>query len=283
MQKYKAFRWNEPDGRPADTERREPEAVELNRYKPVKYNEPDGKPSEVDSTAVEPSELEGYQPVWYNEPHGRPHVVKVAEKPKADSAATAEDSKEFDYSAGRSSVSDPSLVAESAGDHAAILKRLDQLSSTIADYETEAATSSKALETRDKKSRSRPIPDILMAHFRAASDAADQEALAAVKSAKGRAQPQQDESTKSGYTGNYVRDFPEDFAQTWTSVPQAGSSILKPSEGVETSYNEEGQAGAQADEKDIPDSVSAVDDYFKLEPSLDRQYKKSEVPEDEGH
>ncbi|KAH6658925.1 hypothetical protein BKA67DRAFT_1465 [Truncatella angustata] len=94
----------------------------------------------------------------------------------------------------------------------------------------------------------------------AASDAADREAIANVQLSRQRSSAQR----KSGMTGNFVRDFPEEFSSTWsetaTGLQQEASA-----------YEQQVQARVQNAEKTYSESLFRTANSAVLQPALDRQ------------
>lgn len=70
-------------------------------------------------------------------------------------------------------------------------------------------------------------------------------------------------------TGNYVRDFPEEFSKTWSTSHSSSSALLPKDEAVSATYT--GQGSTVRDD----DGVSSMDESFpaieeKLQPAMDR-------------
>ncbi|CAM1503222.1 Fc.00g079980.m01.CDS01 [Cosmosporella sp. VM-42] len=99
----------------------------------------------------------------------------------------------------------------------------------------------------------------------------------------------------SQMTGNFVRDFPEDFATSWSTEHSPSKSTLLPKDHaeVDTDVNTEATTEAtaeasSAEDKSVEqdnDEVKSMDECFpsesfKLQPALDRQTDKLEEVED---
>lgn len=223
---YKPVYHNEPDGNPLPsagervvedlTKRYDPE--ELAKYSPVYWNEPDGQPTASADPRIaegltkdyDPAELAEYKPVYWNEPNGQP-------LPAMDETVAEGLTKE--YSPG-----------ELEGyDRAVRWKELDGQYSTAAEEPDRADESSAEALRRLRKSQRldedyeeinrRLMLGSQMKKDQAASDATDHEASLAVKSAKARAANTESEGH---LTGNYVRDFPEEFEKSWTETLSTG-------------------------------------------------------------
>ncbi|KAI2471005.1 hypothetical protein F4781DRAFT_388417 [Annulohypoxylon bovei var. microspora] len=98
------------------------------------------------------------------------------------------------------------------------------------------------------------------------SDAADREASSSVRGSRAKYY----ESQRT-LTGNYVRDFPEDFSGSW------GTRASHLSSEPELSTSNEQAAHIQAAEKQYADQLSSAMDSKKLETSSDRQQIKSKL------
>lgn len=116
--------------------------------------------------------------------------------------------------------------------HTAKLNEFDELSSDVLRKEDQGAAA------RDEKSNYRAMLDSLMKQHERLSDAVDDEANRAVKLAK--AQTQHIGSSERKLTGNYVRDFPEEFEKSWTQTLSSA-----PVETAETSYLNGNQTEAE--------------------------------------
>ncbi|KAK6063528.1 conserved serine-threonine rich protein [Seiridium cupressi] len=101
----------------------------------------------------------------------------------------------------------------------------------------------------------------------AASNAADVEASANVHISRQRHRDLED----SKMTGNFVRDFPEDFSRSWTlsetGLQQENTDSLK------SGYEQEMQSKVQNAERDYSEALSRTANASVLETSLDRQSK----------
>ncbi|CAJ2514029.1 Uu.00g021480.m01.CDS01 [Anthostomella pinea] len=99
-----------------------------------------------------------------------------------------------------------------------------------------------------------------------ASDAVDREISAELHNAGLRAEDEWPERNQQTLTGNYVRDFPEDFASSW--------DVHKPLlNRVDPAY-EQIEAKVQADEKMYSEGLVSTANSSKLEPALGRHNGK---------
>lgn len=243
VQQYQAFRYNEPDGKPASaSEEGNYDPAEVQSYQAFRHNEPDGKPLSAENTgsytaaelrefqetssdgpesqatktdsATDASELRQYGAFKHNEPDGK-------QTEQVD--PTAQSLGEFDreQSAGyRIPYLEP--TAEERAEDLDLLRASDVRASFSREPAAEPAENRDVLESE-------------MDRHAAASDAVDEEAAAAVREAKRRSLEAAVEEQGRRLTGNYVRDFPEEFARSWTEatfVPEqstgAGAPLVQP-------------------------------------------------------
>lgn len=239
LAKYAPVYWNEPDGQPLAAEdsrvaeglTKEYDPAELADYKPVYWNEPDGKPlspmdegaavehttgqdnvelhdpgrpvqcSEPDglppTAAEEPSmkytDLDQYEPIMYQELDGHPPGPRDSIKEGLEEMDAVRDYESGDRlaSEGLDRADEPS---------AEVLRRLRKSQEAIEEY-----------EERER----RQMLEHQMTKHQTASDATDHEASLAVKFARARAANAESERQ---LTGNYARDFPEEFDKSWTET-----------------------------------------------------------------
>jgi hypothetical protein len=230
LDRYEAFRYNEPDGKPlaAGDSAATEHSSELRQYSDmVRFNEPDGKQVEENTSGLSPAELDKYEAVRWNEPDG-----KAVEE--VDSVAQSLKERDEDLDLLRASD-----VRASAGN-----LRLKGQSAE------EKATYRKMLESS-------------LSEHSSSSDAIDTEAVAAVKKAR-----QMTTSSSSPVieekkmTGNYVRDFPEEFSKTWSME----SSSLLPEEMSTSAIEKEIQ---KAEREEV--EGASFDNPAVLQPALDRR------------
>lgn len=229
LAKYTPVYWHEPDGQPAAAadsriaERltKEYDPAELAEYKPVYWNEPDGQPLPAkDERAAEgltknydPIELEDYErPVQWNEPDGQP-------------STTAEElRKKYADLGGYGPVSCKEAEDNMSGQVDAAKEGLEEMDARR-DYESPDQLAPGDLDKADEstpevlrkigKNQQRLLLISQMKKDCAESDAADHEASLAVKFARARVPKTESERQ---FTGNYVRDFPEEFEKSWTET-----------------------------------------------------------------
>ncbi|ROV99474.1 hypothetical protein VMCG_06313 [Cytospora schulzeri] len=199
-----AYRWNEPDGKP--TSPADPRAAEeltkiytdLDKYNGAyRWNEPDGKPAPTaEELSKNYTDLGDYSRAYeWNEPDGNPSPT--AEELRRNYT----DLDKYGPVRYQEPDGQPAIQADPLQQSQGKMDTHDQKTDNI------------------EKSNYRKMLDSLMKRHQTASDAIDREASLAVKSAK--AKVQQDGATESpepAMTGNYVRDFPEDFNKSWTET-----------------------------------------------------------------
>lgn len=114
----------------------------------------------------------------------------------------------------------------------------------------------------DEKSHYRDMLDSLMKQHARLSDAADEEASLAVKSS--RAKNQQDDQPVRQLTGNYARDFPEEFEKSWSELlASAPAENTQASEHTTSSSVLEDMTGGLEGAYGEPEST-------RIQPALDR-------------
>ncbi|KAB5545911.1 hypothetical protein GE09DRAFT_1191447 [Coniochaeta sp. 2T2.1] len=289
VRKYQAFRYNEPDGKPTtiiEEGSASYDPAEVQSYEPFRWNEPDGKPAEVieeGSSSYDPAEVQSYQIFRWNEPDGKPAAVE--EKYGYESAKTHE-YQETSNTEPNAITAKEDRAAE-AQSYSAVRhnepngkpsEHFDGTAAALAEYDTEQAagrrnpylepTEEERAEDLDllrasdirasfirEPAEAKPLPreylESAMSRLAADSDAQDQEAAAAIREAKQRTADQNPKEEKV-YIGNYVRDFPEEFAKSWTSTftPEDMEQTVQP----------------------------ALDRSTPLQPALNRQAKLSPRP-----
>ncbi|KAB5577955.1 hypothetical protein GE09DRAFT_1280426 [Coniochaeta sp. 2T2.1] len=267
LDNYEPFAYNEPDGKPATApnESHGYDPAEVQKYQAFRYNEPDGKPASVveeGPSSYDPTEVQRYQAFRWNEPDGKPAAVE--EKYGYESAKTHEYQR-MNFSEPDAITAKEDRAAE-AQSYSAVRhnepngkpsEQLDTTAAALAEYDAEQKAGHQipylepteeeraedldllqASDIRAKFSREpaeakhvpRDFLESAMSRLAADSDAQDQEAAAGIKEAKKRTAHQAPEQEKV-YTGNYVRDFPEDYAKSWTAAftPEETAKSVQPS------------------------------------------------------
>lgn len=192
----RAFRSHEPDGKYAAAYvQQKPALSELATYKVFRSHEPDGKYAPTNAPPVKPADTKNYQGAFRrHKPDGKytarsqPAVTDETQDLANHEAFTYEDAE-----------------TRPLPDEARPSKTTDDAPAKIDPVEN--------VETLpEQKSAFRQQVDEFMA--RAAAESGDVPGASSddsIKASSSKTQPQ------GSLTGNYVRDFPEDFAQSWTA------------------------------------------------------------------
>ncbi|OIW28258.1 hypothetical protein CONLIGDRAFT_681230 [Coniochaeta ligniaria NRRL 30616] len=279
VQQYQAFRYNEPDGKPelATEEGNDYDPLEVQKYQAFRFNEPDGKPLPIENTdsheaaasreyqeirfaegdagvtesgsETSVSELQQYGSVRHNEPDGKPSE-------QLDSTAKSLDEFDRKQRDGRQIPYLEPTEEERAED-------LDLLRAS--DVRASFARMSDAEHPPEMELQNRDLLESLMSRHTATSDAVDQEAAASVREAKRRSLEGEGQRSEQGrqLTGNYVRDFPDEFTGSWAAT-------FRPEQPMSSNSS-----------ADVPLVQPALDRQNKqepLQPALDRQAKLEPRP-----
>ncbi|KAI0899927.1 hypothetical protein F4806DRAFT_454430 [Annulohypoxylon nitens] len=102
-----------------------------------------------------------------------------------------------------------------------------------------------------------------------ASDVADREASSNIRESRAKSQNEGNNTSQRTFTGNYVRDFPEDFSGSWGTRASHSSS--------EPSISNEKAAHIQAAEKQYADQISNLVNIGDSGPSMDKQQTGSKL------
>ena len=162
-------------------------ASELRRYQAVRWNEPDGKPSILSEGGPRPQELGGYKAVRHNEPDGKPSNSTATDGPEGTSELSGYKAVRYNEPDGRSPEEERDLAA------------------TPSDVEHYAAVRHNEPDGKPNLHED-PVAESLK----------DFEGLARDNNLNIAKKYSKDGSASSKLTGNYTRDFPEEFEQKWT-------------------------------------------------------------------
>lgn len=147
------------------------------------------------------------------------------------------------------------------------------LSDTLFAPDSDSAQTILSLHQSDSqstaKTEAREALEQAMASHNVASDAADQEASSNVKKLRAGSLDDGNSASEHKLTGNYVRDFPEEFSGSWSS--QASRAGIELDTEPESRSLDQKTTDVQAAEKDYSDQLSRSMNSLKLETSLDRQ------------
>ncbi|ETS82496.1 hypothetical protein PFICI_04372 [Pestalotiopsis fici W106-1] len=130
------------------------------------------------------------------------------------------------------------------------------------------------LEEFDNKAESRETLEKSLSDHIVASDAADLEAMAHVHQSRERSKT----ASAPGFTGNFVRDFPEDFSNKWNETSSGLQREVSTTKGLDSDYEKQVQASIQNAERNYSEALSQTTNASVLETALDRQSKSRAQP-----
>ncbi|AEO60802.1 hypothetical protein MYCTH_2310410 [Thermothelomyces thermophilus ATCC 42464] len=219
--KYGAFRSHEPDGKyAANYNEEKPDPGELATYGPYRSHEPDGMYALRNNVSVSPAETQRYRAFRSHEPDG-----KYA--PEAQAAREAQDlanHEAFTYEDAETRPLPRSEPKELRKYQAVLWSEPDGKPVETDGTGQTLVEDSPIGDTakQEQKPFRRKVQELM------AQAAAESDALEADKQATQEANIKNNRDQKRRHlTGNYVRDFPEEFSKSWaTEIPQASSSPL---------------------------------------------------------
>ncbi|KAM7220181.1 hypothetical protein V8F06_004509 [Rhypophila decipiens] len=226
--RYQAFRSHEPDGKYAVSSQVDPtqDYRDLETYGPFLSHEPDGKyATEESQSAKQPQELGQYQAFRRHEPDGKyaAQSESCTEVPDLGyhEAFGYEDSEAMNPPPGHGTGADlkeykTGHFNELDGPTASHLKEQNHDTPSTVEEMAEGQLNS-GMET--PKSEYRQLQELLMAETAAEESAAGNATVDGVND--------EPDSFKA-LTGNYVRDFPEEFIQSWSPANSSQDSALLP-------------------------------------------------------
>ncbi|KAK1658222.1 hypothetical protein BDP55DRAFT_759199 [Colletotrichum godetiae] len=268
---YNPVGWNEPHGKPPmHPEEASKQYKDLGKYS-KEFKRGDAPPPEGVIAAVEPEEAAKHQPVQYNEPES--HRPRNDWDQKAFDEAKQYESFRYNEPDGQpTQVIDP--VSKGLGDFDAEIaakanrrksfaqasekERADDLDLLRASDVRAKIPTSSGQSRREYSTTNRQILEADLPRYAVNWDISSKAARIAVRQSRNKAWDHIP-SKKENLTGNYVRDFPEDFSRNWNDIVAAAADSQK----VEESHNQDEVEAASFDE-----SFPSLE--HKLEPSLDR-------------
>ncbi|EAQ87493.1 hypothetical protein CHGG_04112 [Chaetomium globosum CBS 148.51] len=290
LSQYTAFRSHEPDGKyAASYAKEEYDSSELATYGAFRSHEPDGKYA-VSYVEEKPdaNELATYKAYRSHEPDGKYAASYVKEKPDSDELATygafrshepdgkyaasnAAPAKPADaqkYQAFRSHEPDGKYAAEAQASEAQDLANHEAF--TYEDAETRPLPQQDQPNEEQEKSPYRKKVEELMARAAAESN---------VSGVSGRSSPPADSNNgrsqePAALTGNYVRDFPEDFSKSWPAgTSEATSSLLSPEQktsdgAVQPALERFGKETGDSSSKPANSAVPALYKILVYDPTM---------------
>ena len=241
LDNYGPLRSHEPNGKYASQPDDSPDSVELGRYQAFRSHEPDGKyASTVDSGSPDSVELSQYQAFRSHEPDGK-YVAQndpTPEEPDLGNheAYTIEDSETKTLMEQQARTELPQYKAvlhnepdgrpltdmESDNHHVAELSKYNAVRWNEPDGKVNQPAKQAMLDYDKKQGRkhSREKLESLMSRSFNEADAADAEALVALEDYRTK------KEQAGGLSGNYVKDFPDEFVKSWKPSSDSDSSLL---------------------------------------------------------
>ncbi|KAG7287267.1 hypothetical protein NEMBOFW57_006774 [Staphylotrichum longicolle] len=224
---YGAFRSHEPDGKYAAHHPEKAEADELATYGAFRSHEPDGKYALRDSSPARPADAQMYQAFRSHEPDG-----KYAAEAETALDAQKEDEDLANHEAfGYEDVetrplpqdSQPSKTAPDLEGYKTVPldERAEPSSSTYEDYDPAELRKYQAVRWNEPDGKPTEDPtaeETFTTPYRKTVEELMAQAAAESDIPSSAARPM---------TGNYVRDFPEDFAKSWSThypIPEPSST-----------------------------------------------------------
>lgn len=222
-----------------------PASASQETYHTTRHESPGGKPWSFEEESVKPEVLRKYQ-------------SSIEQKEHEESAESTAEDLRAKY--GQTEVNQHDSITPGRSEN-------------VDESRTEALRNlDRKTAARDEQSSHRDMLDALMKQHQHLSDVADNEASLAVQSAK--AKRQQGASSERKLTGNYVRDFPEDFEKSWTQTLSSA-----PTETAETSYSNEFQTEGESMDGGLEGGFGQPTPT-KIQPALDRHsVKKPSIQE----
>lgn len=264
---YVPFRSHEPDGKYA-VNHTAPAAnpSELEKYESAPLDKPN---KETEAMEDIQEELEKYQPFRSHEPDGSYKAAAQPDPEEEDSgyheAFGYEDSEVARAAAETQDIIDPAelrryyAVRFNEPDGKKIED--DQSKDDVFDYDLRDARA----EATVPKTHYRKMLDSFMSQSAAVSDAIDADTSSSLHFSKGKEDALQPEPS-APLTGNYVRDFPEEFTKSWTSEVDVSSSSAaeETTAGVlEPALNRHGSLGSSPS-AEPPVSAGSTSTLYKV-------------------
>ncbi|KAK4194337.1 hypothetical protein QBC40DRAFT_238772 [Triangularia verruculosa] len=224
---YVPFRSHEPDGKYAEAQAElTPDPTELKTYKPFRSHEPDGKYAAAQQESLPgQAELNSYTAVRSSEPDGKYAAASNASTTEASDLGNYQGGFRSDEPDGKYAPSAATMTEDQdSGNHEAF---------TLEDSETSQPSSRQgarphAKDETEMTTEFRKLVKELMASPLADRDVPPTSASTSGRSSGGKDVPETKKSKR--LTGQYVQDFPEDFAVSWSTEPSVANSSLLPTD-----------------------------------------------------
>lgn len=272
LNSYEAVRWNEPDGLPQPTsEEATRQYKDLRDYAPETYDSVERQSLRLhpEEASKEYQDLDSYGPVRWNEPDGLQKLT-AEEESKFYSDLAKYFARETSETPSITHPEEASKACDDLSKYGFVAGGSEQAQNGGSDSPTEHHNESARRQTEDY---SMPTPDSELESLSAEEVRANVLRRAHESSQK---QKHRDIPVKK-LTGNYVRDFPEEFTTSWSTHNSSSKSALFPSnkacegEGKEDAI--QGEAEASSMDESFPTEEA------RLEPALDRHARRRSLPE----
>jgi len=280
LPEYEPFRSHEPDGKYADNNPVPTVSTsELKEYASALAHELDGNQRSKPVPESDPEELQKYQAFRSHEPDGS----YAAQARPSEEDADLGNHEAFSYEDAEVTRSPTEnqvpkelpeegfaeLQLDELQKYNAVhyneldgkLAELKEANETVFDYDLKAAESE---DGSSDKTYYRKTLESIMSQSAAESDAIDADTSASLRSSKERRNATEP-TQSSTLTGNYVRDFPEEFARSWSTHNSDSESTL-----LLVDINKADTVNPQVTEHVTVKPANA------LEPALDRHRNKHE-------
>jgi len=261
---YQPYKSHEPHGRySGDDAESAPSVDELHEYhNPSHSHEPDGKYAQETEDGSESSDLGNHEAFGYEdsetsrfplEGQGDENAVELREygaMRHAEMDGLPEVEPE-EPACGQSELKQYGAFKWNELDGKPLQRALSE--EPLFEYGSEKVST----DPPDRNHDYRKILDSFMAQSAAVSDAVDADTSVALKQSKGRLC----KDKESGLTGNYARDFPEEFSRSWKSEASGTDPSLLP---ADLSTADVGTSDSQGAQPPVPRPTHA------LQPALER-------------
>ncbi|KAK3943379.1 hypothetical protein QBC46DRAFT_377682 [Diplogelasinospora grovesii] len=287
LRKYQAFRSHEPDGMyAAECANPSPDEAELAKYDAFRSHEPDGMyAAECANPSSDEAELAKYDAFRSHEPDGKYAVRHVEASTDSAELNSYQPVLSHEPDGKYAALNEPGVEKPDLGYHEAFGYEDAETKYSLVESrggEYQQTGQEMRSETQGEKTHYRKMLGELMSRHAAESDAADMEASSTLRESKEKltaqttAQPSEEASGQStggekvtGLTGNYARDFPEEFAKTWRTAGSKPRSTLLPTDVSDTFVQQVQLAEREEIEAAFPHRDGA------LQPALDRHQKSA--------
>ncbi|KAI6784855.1 uncharacterized protein J7T54_007949 [Emericellopsis cladophorae] len=246
------------------------EYKDLDAYEPVYWNEPDGlRKLTPEEESKKYDDLDSYEAVQWNEPDGLQKLT-AEEESKFYSDLERYSAKEIPRTASRTHPEEDSKARDDLSMYGFVSNGSEPAQSGRSDSPTKHHNESARRQTEDY---SMPTPNSELESLSAEEIRAN-----VLRRAHESSEKQRDRDVPATkLTGNYVRDFPEEFSTSWSTHNSSSQSALFPSNKTCESEGKEDAIQGEAEASSMDESFPTEE--ARLEPALDRHARKRSLPE----